>query len=87
MKKIDVKEKYLNDYINKNFDDSIPDEREVIKTLDFENYVLEREWKNLLEELSIMAPFKWFLRNKQKEGESHVHIHNAKGILGRTEPR
>lgn len=64
MKKTYVKEKYLEDYINKNFDHSNPDEREVIKTLDFENYVLEREWKNLLEELSIMAPFKWFLRNK-----------------------
>lgn len=64
MKKIDVKEKYLEDYINENFGDSNPDEREIIKTLEFESYVLEREWKNLLEQLSNMAPFKWFLRNK-----------------------
>jgi len=58
-------DKYLDDYINERawLDGLTSDERKAIAgTMDYMLYALHREWKNLLDELSYMIPFSWFVK-------------------------
>ena len=73
IRKTNMNDKYFEDYVNEKMmpmwiDELTTDERKaILGTMDYMLYALHREWGNLLYELSIIVPFRWFLMKHSTE--------------------